>query len=229
MSFLRLDYEVHLYVEKLNLPKYMEKYLDSGQLKILDCNTILEYKDEEVCPFSDLFRYKLLMKGATWCDMDMVLVRRLPNQSIIISSEHTFKSGAFKSVKSFTPNIGLLRFPPSHPCIESTISKIDNKLSPSTGTDNMNIFKKFVNKFLPEHISPAEFYCGVPFWQTKEIYYSDSYNIKYSVETPDNKTILDNCIGLHLWNNITYNKHNVDFGKIHPQSMYKMLYDIVFH
>ena len=161
--------------------------------------------------------------------MDLVLIRRLPNDSIIISSEHTFKSGAFKSAKSFTPNIGLLRFPPSHPCIESTIKKIENKLSVSTGTDNMNIFKKFVNKFLEEHISPAEFYCPVPFWQTKELYYSDNYNIKYGVMTPNNKEILDNCYGIHLWNNLTYNKHNIDFGKIHQDSLYTMIYNIIYN
>ena len=229
MSWLRLDYQVDLYIEKINLPKYFEKYIKSEQLKILDCDTVLEYKDEEVCPYSDLFRYKLLMKGATWCDMDLVLIRRLPNDSIIISSEHTFKSGAFKSAKSFTPNIGLLRFPPSHPCIESTISKIENKLSVSTGTDNMNIFKKFVNKFLEEHVSPAEFYCPVPFWQTKELYYNDNYNIKYAVTTPDNKTILDNCYGIHMWNNLTYNKYNIDFGKIHTNSLYTMIYNIIYN
>tara|TARA_R110000765_G_scaffold81978_1_gene160113 strand:- start:567 stop:1190 length:624 start_codon:yes stop_codon:yes gene_type:complete len=207
----------------------MEKYMESGQLKLLDCNAVLTYNGGEICPYSDIFRYKLLLKGATWCDMDLVLVRRLPNDSIIISSEHSFQSGAFKSVKSFTPNIGLLRFPPSHPCIESTISKIENKLSPSTGTDNMVIFKKFVNKFLEEHISPAEHYCPVPFFQTKEIYYSDSYNIKYSVETPDNKTILDNCYGVHMWNNLTYNKHNIIFNKCHVNSLYTMIYNIVYN
>lgn len=228
MSWLRLDYQVDLYVEKINLPKYFDKYIKSEQLKVLNCNDILPYNDEEVCPYSDLFRYKLLLKGATWCDMDLILIRRLPNDSIIISSEHTFKSGAFKSAKSFTPNIGLLRFPPSHPCIESTISKIENKLSVSTGTDNMNIFKKFVNKFLPEHVSPAEHYCPVPFWQTKELYYSDNYNIKYLVETPNNKHILDNCYGIHLWNHLTHDKHNIDFGKINPNSLYQMLYNIVY-
>ena len=229
MSWLRLDYCVELYIEKLNLPKYMEKYLNSGQLIIKDCDEVLEYNGGEVCPYSDLFRYKLLMKGATWCDMDMVLIRRLPNQSIIISSEHTFQSGAFKSAKTYTPNIGLLRMPPAHPCIESTIKKIENKLSISSGTDNMVIFKKFVNKFMEEHISPAEHYCPVPFFQTKEMYYNDSYKVKYDVETPDNKTILNNCYGVHLWNNITYNKHNIIFNKCHVNSLYTMIYNIVYN
>ena len=229
MSWLRLDYCVELYIDKLNLPKYFEKYMKSGQLIIKDCDEVLEYNGGEICPYSDLFRYKLLMKGGTWSDLDMVLIRRLPNQSIIISSEHTMSQGAFKSKKSFTPNIGLLRFPPAHPVIESTIKKIENKLSISTGTDNMVVFKKFVNKFMEEHISPAEHFCGVPWWQTREMYYSDNYLIKYGVITPDNKTILNNCYALHCWNNITVNKYNIMFNKIHPQSMYQMLYDIVFN
>jgi hypothetical protein len=69
----------------------------------------------------------------------------------------------------------------------------------------------------------------VPFWQTKELYYNDNYLIKYGVTTPDNKTILNNCYAVHMWQNITINKHNIMFNKIHPHSMYKMLYDIVFH
>lgn len=229
MSWLRLDYEVHLYIDKLNLPKYLEKYMKSEQLKLLSCHKILPYNDVEICPYSDLFRYKLLLKGATWLDADMVLIRRLPNDSIIISSEHTFQSGAFKSVKKNTPNIGVLRFPPNHEIIKTTIFKIENKLSISTGTDNMNIFKNLVKNNANVNVSPAEHYCPVPFWQTKEIYYSDKYNIKYGVSTPDNKTILDNCYGVHLWNNLTYNKYNIMFCNKHINSLYTMIYNIVYN
>ena len=61
-----------------------------------------------------------------------------------------------------------------------------------------------------------------------ELYYSDNYNIKYLVETPNNKHILDNCYGIHLWNHLTHDKYNIDFGKIHPNSLYQILYNIVY-
>ena len=229
MSWLRLDYTVELYIDKLNVPKYMAKYMKTEQLKLLDCNLILKYsKNLPICPYSDLFRYKLLSQGATWVDMDLVLLKRIPNDSIIVSSEHTLQSGAFKSKETFTSNIGLLRFPPGHQLINKVINKIESKIMPSTGTDNMNIFKKLLTKYTEIPISPPEAYCPIPWWHTKELYYADSYEIKYSVETPNNKLVLDDCIGIHMWNTITYNKHLIEFDKIHKQSLYTMIYNLIY-
>ena len=80
MSWLRLDYCVELYIDTLNLPKYMDKYRKSGQLVFKSIKEIMPYDlGEEILPYSDLFRYKLLYKyGGVWADMDMVLLKRLP-------------------------------------------------------------------------------------------------------------------------------------------------------
>ena len=89
--------------------------------KIRDGNDILEEKEifkfkESYLPFSDLFRYKLLYdKGGIWVDADMVLLNdfEFDKKHTLISSEHTFQSGAFKSYNTYKPNIGLLKFKPN--------------------------------------------------------------------------------------------------------------------
>ena len=226
MSWLRLDYQVELYIDTLNLPKYMDKYRKSGQLVFRSIKEIMSYdKGEEILPYSDLFRYKLLYKtGGTWCDMDMVLLKRLPKDKIIISSEHTFQSGAFKSKLTFVPNIGVLRFPPGDQFLENLIFKIEHKLKPAEFCDNMIVFRKLLkNHQYFNNISPPNMYCPLPWWNCKEMYYSDHYPIKYDVKNMTNKEMLKSSIALHFWNNFTHNKHNIDFNNINPDSLYNIL------
>ena len=229
MSWLRLDYQVELYIDTLNLPKYMEKYIKSERLIFKSIKEIMSYdKGEDILPYSDLFRYKLLYKtGGTWCDMDMVLLKRLPKDNIIISSEHTFQSGAFKSKLTFVPNIGVLRFPPGDQFLENLIFKIEHRLKPAEFCDNMIQFRKLLkNHEYFNNISPPNMYCPLPWWNCKESYYSDHYKIKYDVKNMTNKEMLNSAVGCHLWNNFSMNKHKIDFNKIHPDSLYNILLNI---
>ena len=232
MSWLRLDYQVELYIDTLNLPKYMDKYRKSGQLVFKGIKEIMSYHvGEEILPYSDLFRYKLLHKtGGTWCDMDMVLLKRLPNDELIISSEHTFQSGAFKSHLTYVPNIGVLRFPKGDQFLENLIFKIEHTFKPAEFCDNMNIFRKMLkkNNYYFDIVSYPNEYCPIPWWNCKEIYYDSEYKIKYDVKHLDNKDILSTSIGIHLWNNFTHNKHDIDFNMINPHSLYQRLYKIIF-
>lgn len=232
MSFLRLDYEVHLYIDTLNLPKYMDKYRKSGQLVFKKINDIMPYKKgAEILPYSDLFRYKLLHKtGGTWCDMDMVLLKRLPKNKIIISSEATFQSGAFKSKLTFIQNIGVLRFPKGDQFLENLIFKIEHKLKPSEFCDNMILFRKMLKTHeYFNYILPPNMFCPLAWWNCKESYYEDQYTIKYGVKNQTNKEMLNSASGIHLWNNFTHNKHNIDFNKIHTNSLYAKVYNLIFN
>tara|TARA_R110000822_G_scaffold94231_1_gene216219 strand:- start:255 stop:1724 length:1470 start_codon:yes stop_codon:yes gene_type:complete len=232
MSFLRLDYQVELYIDTLNLPKYMEKYKNSGQLVFKSIKEIMPYDfGEEILPYSDLFRYKLLHKtGGTWCDMDMVLLKRLPKDDIIISSEHTMQSGAFKSKLTFIQNIGVLRFPKGDQFLENLIFKIEHCFKPAEFCDNMNIFRKMLkNHEYFNYVSPPNVFCPLPFWQSKESYYEDHYKIKYSVKNQTNDEMINKATAIHCWNNFTTNKHSIDFSKIHPNSLYSKLYNIIFN
>ena len=231
MSWLRLDYEVHLYIDGLNLPKYMDKYRKTNQLQFFSATDIMYYeKGEEILPFSDLFRYKLLHKlGGTWCDADMLLLKRLPQNKIIISSENTFLKGAFKSHLPFVPNIGVLRFEKGDQFLENVIFKIEHTFKPAEFCDNMKIFRNLLKKheYFDLVSDPLKF-CPLPWWSCKESYCDNKYKIKYGVETPSNNLMIENAIGIHLWNNFTFNKHSIDFNKIHSESLYQKLYNLIY-
>ena len=230
MSWLRLDYCVHLYIDGLNLPKYMDKYRKSGQLQFFNASDIMTFqKGEDILPFSDLFRYKLLYEtGGTWADADMVLLKRLPNDKIIISSENTFLKGAFKSHLPFVPNIGVLRFEKGDQFLENLIFKIEHSFKIAKFCDNMIVFRKMLKKHeYFDLVSDPLMFCPLPWWSAKEMYYDNKYKIKYGVETPSNNDMIENAVGIHCWNNITHNKHNIDFEKIHPESLYQKLYNLI--
>tara|TARA_R110002167_G_scaffold155955_3_gene350523 strand:+ start:2190 stop:3659 length:1470 start_codon:yes stop_codon:yes gene_type:complete len=232
MSWLRLNYKVELYIDKLNLPKYMDKYRQSGQLLFKSINEIMPYNSgEEILPYSDLFRYKMLFKGGgTWCDADMFLLKRLPKDDIIISSEHTFQSGAYKSKLTWVANIGVLRFPKGNQFLENLIFKIENKFTQSEFCDNMNIFRKRLkNHQYFDLVSPPYMYCPLAWWNCKESYYDDHYKIKYDVKNMTNTEMVSRAVGIHLWNNFTYNKHDIAFHEINDKSLYKILYNIIFN
>jgi len=232
MSWLRLDYQVELYIEQLNLPKYMDKYRQSGQLLFKSAKTIMPYNEgAEILPFSDLFRYKLLHReGGIWLDADMVLLKRLPPDEIIISSEHTFVKGAFKSTLPFVPNIGVLKFNKGDQFLENLIFKIENSKKVAEFCDNMIVFRKMLkNHEYFDNVAKPEDYCVLPWWQCKEMYMGDTYKEKYGVITPSNNDMIDDAIGIHMWNNFTHNKHDIAFHEVHSNSLYKRLCNIIYN
>ena len=176
-------------------------------INFIDYKTIdNEYKND-ILPLSDYWRYNLLKKhrNAIWIDADMFLLDRLPNTDNIISSEHTFQSGAYKSKETFVPNIGVLKFDSDlgQNFLEEIITKIKNNKTKAEFCDNMKIFRNNLKKKkyskLNDFVFKPECFCGVPFW------------------------LLNNAIGIHLWNNFTYNKHKIDFTTLEPDSLYNTL------
>tara|TARA_R110000765_G_scaffold294202_1_gene389440 strand:- start:1370 stop:2833 length:1464 start_codon:yes stop_codon:yes gene_type:complete len=228
-SWLKLDYQVILYIDKLNTPKRWDNYIQKGQLQFLQASTIMQYNNkEEILPFSDLFRYKLLFsEGGTWCDTDMFLLKRLPNDIQIISSEFTMQSGAFKSDLFFKANIGVLRFEKHSPILEYVINKIEKSKKVHSGTDRMLIFTKYVMKNCYLDVSPPSMYCPTAWWSCEEQYDNQPYSTKYNVEPLSNEYILEHSHGVHLWHSLTSNKHKIDFNTIPEYSLFSKLYNIV--
>ena len=232
-SWLRLDYEVHLYIDTLNIPKTFSIHKDSGQLKFFKASDILKYnKKEDILPFSDLWRFKMIFDtGKTWLDADMYLLKPLPNQDEIISSEFTFASGAFKSDLFYVANIGVLRMKTIHSeLLEKVINKI-NKVANDIPErcERMKVFKKIVMKSSYLDVSPPSHYCPVSWWHTAQIYKNEPYEKKYAVEPLQNDYILEHSIGCHLWNHHTYNKVKQEFTKVEKDSLYdKLLNRIIY-
>lgn len=236
LSWLQNGYNIDLYIDKSKefvIP-------DSISNKYTDRVNLLDYKEitmpsnlpsNNILPFSDLWRYRMLfLKGGTWCDADMFLLKRLPNDEIIISSEHTQQLGAYKSKLPYVANIGVLRFKKDDLLLGKVISKIEKRLAKKKipkFCDNMRIFRDVLKKHNDkEHkypIADVFNYCPTDWFQVKETYYNETYKTKWGVKPYLNDKILKGSIACHLWMNFTYNKHNIDFSKVHPNSLYSTL------
>tara|TARA_R110002072_G_scaffold4242_3_gene29952 strand:+ start:50 stop:1516 length:1467 start_codon:yes stop_codon:yes gene_type:complete len=227
LSWLKLGYNIQVFSDGSLTYKHMpisfDKYKDKIQLD--DADRIYKNKvNDDILPYSDIWRYKLLYKeGGTWLDADMMLLRQLPPDEIIISSERTLQSGAFKSKLKYICNIGVLRFMKGNKLLYNVIKKIENKSRKSEFCDNMKIFRKiFMNEPDINILAPTLF-CSVDWWNAKELYYNDSLSMKYDVEPISYESVLEKSIGIHLWNCFTYTKHKIDFEKINPDSLFAKL------
>ena len=224
-SWIKQGYDVDLYTN-LNYEDLPKEWINN--VKIKNPYTICKYDNEDILAYSDYWRYNLLLKvhDAIWIDSDMYLCDRLPMWPTLITSEHTFQTGAFKSNLTWVANIGILKFRTylGREFLEEIIDKIDNKIEQSKFCDNMKIFrnvlKKKKYKELYDMVSPPNLFCPIPWWNCDEIYLDHRYTKKYGVRPRDNNYIFKYCNGVHLWQNFTYNKHRIDFNDIKVNSLY---------
>lgn len=246
LSWIKQGYNIDLYVDingEFKLPQSLLYYAEglvvptkAPVINLLDANRIMDTSQatdissvavDEVLPFSDIWRYKMIYKtGATWVDADMFLIDKLPNDEIIISSENTMQSGCFKSFSTIVPNIGVLRFPKENETLKKIIDKIDKKKTTSKFCDNMKIFRKEIVK-TEYKISHPKDYCPVDWWNYQSLYHSDIYKTKFNVKPLTNKEIMETSIGIHLWNNFSYGgakRTKIDFNQIHQYSLYNLLH-----
>ena len=229
-SWIRQGYAIDLYVDQLTENDFSDDllpYINLIDYKEIDC----DYENDEILPYSDYWRYKLLKQKpqSTWIDADMFLLDRLPTTNIIISSEHTMQSGAYKSQKTYNPNIGVLKLNnmEGQMFLSEVIEKID-KSKKATFCDNMKIFRNILKKDcygeIYRYIYKPNAFCPVPWWDCREIYvYCNQFSTKYNVEVKSNDTILNNSIGIHLWNNFTFQKHKIDFYNLHKECLFNKL------
>jgi len=231
-SWLRQNLKVTLYTNLKTLGNSLDTYIKSNRIILKNYNEILHYDDEdEICPYSDEFRFKVLYEnGGCWLDMDLVLLKEIPNDDIIISSEHSFVKGAYKSKLPFKPNIGLLKFPPKNIVLKETLERIEKlkSICIAQTRDNMKLFTSVLKK--PKHEDIFKFvaepweYCPVPFWNFTEIYQDiNDYKIKYGVENVLKKDeILGQSIGVHIWNHFTTG-NKISLDDAHQNSLYGLL------
>lgn len=221
-SILRQGYTLRLYTNYKQLQTKYQSYIKDNRL-ILE---FIEEKEEieSILAYSDIFRFETLYKkGGIWIDMDLILLKRINlNNDTIISTEHTFQSGAFKSKELKTSSISLMKFIKNDKFLEKVLNKCYLNINSKKRFPFYNIFKdklkteEHVKKYQAE---PNEF-CPIPWWDTSEIYKNiEEYSTKYNVKIPNQKEILNTAIGVHLWNNITISK------KLHENYEENSLYD----
>jgi len=237
-SWIRQNLNITLYTNLKSLGNSLDTYIKSKQIILKDYNEILHYDDEdEILPYSDEFRFKCLYENSgTWLDADLVLLKELPNDKIIISSEKTFIKGAYKSKLRFKPNIGVLRFEKGNEFLKEVLEKINKYKSVNIATwkENMTFFQIGLKKKKWEDywqfIAEPEEYCGLDWWNWKEAYEDKNiYTVKYGVV--DNYTreeILHKSIGIHMNNKFTTaNKTNLDDA--HQNSLYGKLVGMIMY
>lgn len=225
-SWQKLGYHIVVYTD---LNQY-DPFLD--QFDKREYRTILDGSPEDILPFSDLFRYKrLYTQGGIWVDADMFLLKKIPPQEYIISSERTAQKGAFKRQIEEIPNIGVMKFPPKCSLLEFVIKKIEKSRSKSKKCQkNMFVYQDAILKTYPtwlEEVVPADQYCPVNWANVKELYYSDKFTSKYGQKVNQADWILENAIGVHMWENLSLKKYKIDFEKVHKDSLFRKLNNLI--
>lgn len=221
-SWEKLGYDITIYTDLEDHDPWIDRY------KLKNYKDILDGEVKDILPFSDLFRYKRLYEeGGTWVDSDLYLLKKLPDDKIIISSERTAQKGAYKRKIESIPNIGVLRFPKGDKLLKEVIAKIEKSRSKSTKCQkNMFIFQDAIlkrNVEYLEHVSLPEEYCPVNWANVKEQYFNNTFTSKYGQKVNQIEDILLNSIGIHLWENLTFNKYNIDLEKSHKNSLWNIL------
>jgi len=229
-SWVALKYKVNIYCDENNTEELKEVFADCLNLVFFHHHNIipLETDVKSIQAQSDIWRFSFLYKfGGTWLDGDMFLFKRLPDDDIIISSEHTPQKGAYKTIgRTLVPNIGVLRLPINSKLMELTLKQKINWNDKSRVNKFMLKYQKILRacEEYMKFVAEPNVYCPVSWANSKQIYYNDEIpNDKYGIKQLSIDEIINNSIGTHLWNNFTYNKHKIDFNKIHSQSLFSKL------
>jgi len=229
-SWLTVGYKVKLYSYE-SIDKSSRIIFEGQDVEFLNANHILQESMVTSCEhyanIADYFRFsRLEQEGGIWLDSDLVLLKRLPNSAIIISSERCKAIGAFvPKNRDKTPNIGCLKFPPLHPLISYTVTQIEKRLLVGTKEVNnnnnslMKIFQRRVVKFKHiywNHVTEPNVYCPINWSYVKEMYHKPDLVIdpllglkesfKFGMVQYPINDILERSVGIHLWRNIYNNK-----------------------
>ena len=226
-SWLKLGYDVTIF-------KYEDINTDNNKFPSVvfkDARQFCERppfnKPQEI---ADYFRFaKLLKTGGTWLDSDELLLKRLPEDEVIISSEHCKRFGAYSPKnREKTPNIGVLRFPPNPPIIAETMKRFKRQIKRGGIPENVNqnynhLMKKFQAIILKEGrqlVSEPELYCPISWAYAKELYekpdlwetkkFGSDPHKKFGIDQKQLQIILDKSYGIHLWRNLYHTRGYVD-------------------
>ena len=228
LSWINQGYKPLIYVDFNNLDDFFITNKDKFILE--DYKKIMDIPVENIYHFTDLFRYKRLYSmGGCWVDADMYLLKRIPKDKIIISSERTQQSGAYKNQLKEIANIGVLKFPRKDPFLKFIIDKIEKSKSKSKKNQkNMFHFQDAIHKNLDfeeykKYIAPARYYCPVNYCNVKELYYGNEFKSKYSKDITSKDDILCKSYSIHLWENLSLHKYKIDFSKVSNTSLWSTI------
>lgn len=220
-SWIDCGYKVDFYCTFENDFRHLDVNLHHFTIPVEDRELSLQH-------VADKFRYNYLYKnGGTWLDTDIFLLKPLPTWEILINSELTNQSGAFKSSKIFIPNISILRTPKEDKLIEDIIVSI-NKIKIKSGKNNNDYQKLLQKKILTNNfkhyndfILPPNIGNPIHWSYTKELYTLpiNKWKKKYDVSIQEDYS---ETVAVHLWNNIA-NRKGINFNNPIENSFYAFL------
>ena len=234
-SWLKLGYNVNIFMysepEAVDIAEF-----NSDAVTFWDANDFVtkppltNYQE-----IADYFRFNYLFsEGGTWIDSDLVLLKKLPNDPIIISSEHARQCNCYSPKdRDFTCNIGVLRFPHFQYVMLQTITKINSAInrgikSNSNKNNLMKIFQKIIHSSYRELVSEPNLYCPISWAYAKELYTEPDIICKgkFGIKQQNMEWIYKNSIGIHLWRNLSITKGY--YNMRNNLSVYNILkYDIM--
>jgi len=227
-------HKVALYVDESFIRGFFQDLIDKGQLELRDYDDItipdgIDPTRHSVQEFADIWRYTYLyQRGGTWLDCDLFLLRPVPlHREYIIASELTNQSGFYKSNRSFIPQISCLKFPKGCPLLSDVLEQCIFDAKKKSNSNNNKFQKVFQKKLMSHHyeylltaIMPPHFFCPI-FWGfavdifTYPVSQWVNRGQKYAVELPDYNEMMEDSIGIHLWNNLASKKGiNYDIPKL---------------
>jgi hypothetical protein len=160
-------------------------------------------------PFSDLFRYEMLRKvGGVWMDMDIVLIRPMPNRVLaapyFFVSERTMQAGAYKSKEPSKPtNACIGARDPDSPWAR-WITDAAAATEATSAWTYMKVFQESLTVLdLGHYVEPPEFIMPVNWWDLDGIFTpgGDCLKSKYGVPSTCPDTVFNNpkTVGVHLF------------------------------
>ena len=199
--------------------------------EILPESDIFYFNETDIAPFSDLFRYKLLLKGGWWLDADFLMTKSLDNinkEDYVFGSERTLLVGAFKSKQPYKIINGFLKAPENSKLIkkvyELSLEKVKKGLKKRC--DLMVILKKQVEKHgLEKYVKPPNVFCNLDWWYTMEAFTEPNVNLwksKYGWKPQNDYFTNTETVGFHLWGSLI-GKKKIDTTKYAYDSLYDLL------
>ena len=213
-SWLDVGYIVVLFTEKHLLLEF-NSHDNLILLDIEEHNLAPNYLKQFPQIYSDYFRYNFLKTfGGTYIDSDIFLLKRLPNDDILINTEYTNQSGAFKSNDIMRPTNNLMRFPKNDELISSLVDLINSKEIKSNNKNNTVLLVPYI-QLLKKNTDYQQFYLHPKFLSPysfstiKHLGLNDGVVSKFDVPVAKIEDVVENSIGIHLYNNLHYSRKDL--------------------
>ena len=207
-SWIDVGYIVVLFIEKHLLLEF-KSHDNLILLDIDEFDIAPNYLKEFPQIYSDYFRYNFLkVFGGTYIDSDIFLLKRIPDDDIIINTEYTNQSGAFKSKDIMRPTNNLMRFPKNDELISSLVDLINSKEIKSNNKNNTVLLVPYIQLLKKKYIDYQQYYLHpkllspYSFSTIKHLGLNDGVESKFDVPVAKIEEVIKNSCGIHLYNNL---------------------------